>query len=264
MGLSSKQKKFMKDFLIKEYEAKVERFTKKPTDGLKQHFAASTSIPKDERIIHGTVHSMLTTYGMSFYEDIAKQIAEPISNITKTQWKSNLKVSQDRLTKISEIVEEHGTGKRMPDIDAETVEILSIPNKNLIDSNDGQVVDVYFKRGNDEYYIDIKTVGPNLPGFIALRKNNLKWIARANKKIHPIVAIPYNPFYPKPYEKVGSDRMELGKDLLVGKEFWDLVGGSAGCYEDIVATFKQIGHVYFQKMLSIARQYYGRTEKMRK
>ena len=262
MGLTTQQKDFMKKFLIKKYEEKVERFRKKPTDGLRQHFAASTAIPKDERIIHGAVHSMLTTYGMSFYEDIAKQIADPVSNIAKTHWKSNLKVSQDRLTKINEIAAEHGTGKRKPDIDAETVEILSISNKNLIDDEDGQEVDVYFKRGNDEYYIDIKTVGPNLPGFIALRKNNLKWIARSNKKIHPVVAIPYNPFHPKPYEKVGSNRMELGKDLLVGKEFWDLVGGSAGCYEDIVETFKQIGNNYFQIMMTIARQYYGRLERV--
>ena len=31
-------------------------------------------------------------------------------------------------------------------------EILSIPNHNLVESTAGQIVDVYFKRGDDEYY----------------------------------------------------------------------------------------------------------------
>ena len=48
-------------------------------------------------------------------------------------------------------------------------EILAIPNKNLIEDVDGQIVDFYFKRGKDEYYVDIKTIGPNLPGFISYR-----------------------------------------------------------------------------------------------
>lgn len=256
MGLTNKQNKTLDEFLKKEYEKKVVRFRKKPTSGLKEHFAASTSIPKNDRIIYSTIQSMLTTYGMSFYEDIAKEIATPISDIAETHWKSNLQVSKDRLTEINTISENIGTRKRKPNLDLEIKQILAIPNKNLIDSVDGQEVDVYFKRGKDEYYIDIKTVGPNLPGFISFRKNNLKWIARANKKIHPVLALPYNPYAPKDYKKIGSDRMELGKDLLVGKEFWDLVGGSEGCYEDIVKSFKQIGNHYFKEMLSIAKNHY--------
>ena len=195
---------------------------------------------------------MMTTFGMSFYEPIAKSIAEPKSKIAETQWKSNLQVSKDRLRKIDEISADIGTKKRKLNIEKEADEILAIPNKNLIEDVDGQIVDFYFKRGKDEYYVDIKTIGPNLPGFISMRKNNLKWIARADKKIHPILALPYNPYAPKPYKKVGSDRMELGKDLLVGKEFWDLVGGSPGCYEDIEESFKKIGYDYFDRMLTKA------------
>ena len=135
-------------------------------------------------------------------------------------------------------------------VEKEADEILAIPNKNLIDSADGRTVDFYFKRGKDEYYVDIKTSGPNLSGFISMRKNNLKWIARADKKIHPILALPYNPYAPKPYKKVGSDRMELGKDLLVGKDFWDLAGGSDGCYEDIEESFRKIGYDPFYKILA--------------
>ena len=140
----------------------------------------------------------MTTFGMSFYEPIAESIAKPISEIAEMQWHSNLLVSKDRLAKINEISADIGTKKRKLDIDKEAEEILAIPNENLIKDVDGQIVDVYFKRGKAEYYIDIKTTGPNLPGFIGYRKANLKWIARANKKIHPILALPYNPYAPEP------------------------------------------------------------------
>ncbi len=247
MGLTKKQKSTLDELLKKKFREKIERF--KLPEGLDNSFAARNCIAKKNRNIYSAVHSMMTTFGMSFYEPIAESIAKPISEIAEMQWHSNLLVSKDRLAKINEISADIGTKKRKLDIDKEAEEILAIPNENLIEDVDGQIVDVYFKRGKDEYYIDIKTTGPNLPGFIGYRKANLKWIARANKKIHPILALPYNPYAPKPYKKVGSDRMELGKDLLVGKEFWDLVGGSDGCYEDIEKSFRKIGYDYFDRML---------------
>ena len=248
MGLTKKQKSTLDELLEKKFQEKVERF--KLPEGLDNSFAARNCIAKKNRNIYSAVHSMMTTFGMSFYEPIAESIAKPISEIAETQWKSSLHVSPDRLKKIDEISADIGTKKRKLNIEKEAEEVLAIPNENLIEDVDGQTVDVYFKRGKDEYYIDIKTTGPNLPGFIGYRKANLKWIARANKKIHPILALPYNPYAPDPYKKVGSNRMELGKDLLVGKDFWDLVGGSDGCYEDIEESFRKIGYDYFDRMLT--------------
>ena len=250
MGLTKKQKSTLDELLKKKFREKIERF--KLPEGLDNSFAARNCIAKKNRNIYSAVHSMMTTFGMSFYEPIAESIAKPISEIAEMQWHSNLLVSKDRLAKINEISADIGTKKRKLDIDKEAEEILAIPNENLIKDVDGQIVDVYFKRGKDEYYIDIKTTGPNLPGFIGYRKANLKWIARANKKIHPILALPYNPYAPDPYKKVGSNRMELGKDLLVGKDFWNLVGGSDGCYEDIEGSFRKIGYDYFDRMLAKA------------
>ena len=250
MGLTEKQKSALDKLLGKKFQEKLDRF--KLPEGLDNSFAARNCIAKKNRNIYSAVHSMMTTFGMSFYEPIAKSIAEPKSEIAEVQWKSNLRVSIDRMKKISEISADISMKKRKPNIEKEIEEVLAIPNKNLREDADGQIVDFYFKRGKDEYYVDIKTTGPNLPGFKGYREANLKWVARANKKIHPVLALPYNPYAPEPYKKVGSDRMELGKDLLVGKEFWDLVGGSDGCYEDIEESFRKIGYDYFDRMLAKA------------
>jgi len=126
-------------------------------------------------------------------------------------------------------------------------EILQVPNKNFKNVSEGQPVDVYIKRGSDEYYIDIKTVGPNKTGFLSHKALTLTWIARADKQIHTILALPYNPYHPEPYKKVGSEVMQVGLDLMVGKDFWDLVGGT-DCYEEIQQMFKKIGSKYWKKL----------------
>ena len=38
--------------------------------------------------------------------------------------------------------------------------------------------------------------------------------------------------------------MQVGIDLIIGKDFWDLVGGS-GCYEDLSKIFQEVGEWYW-------------------
>jgi len=245
VGLTSKQKKDVKDFIQKKLHEKIEKYT--PNKTLDNHFALSGVIPKKVRRQYSAIHSLLTAFGMAFYEQIAVSIASNNSDVATRQWKSESKISNDRKQKIEEIIRKIGNKEKLPDMDSEIKEILSIPNNNLVETDAGQIVDVYFKRGKDEYYIDIKTVGPNKGGFLDHKRLTLTWIARANKKIHPIIALPYNPYHPKPYKKVGSDAMQVGIDLVVGKDFWDLVGGS-GCYSDLSKIFEEIGEWYWTEL----------------
>jgi len=62
---------------------------------------------------------------------------------------------------------------------------------------------------------------------------------KANVKT--IVAIPYNPYEPKPYERWTLQGLfDLRQEVLVGPEFWDLLGGK-GTYEDLLKVFEQAG-----------------------
>jgi hypothetical protein len=242
VGLNSKQKKDIRNFIQKKLHEKIEKYT--PSKTLDNHFALIGIVPKKSRQQYSAIHSLLTAFGMSFYEQIAISLATSNSDLAVRQWKSQSKISSDRKQKIEEIITKIGNEEKLPNLNLEIEEILSIPNKNLVETKAGQIVDVYFKRGKDEYYIDIKTVGPNKGGFLDHKRLTLTWIARANKKIHPIIALPYNPYHPKPYKKVGSNVMQVGIDLVVGKDFWDLVGGS-GCYEDLSKIFQEVGEWYW-------------------
>jgi len=245
VGLDKKQKKALDDLLEKKFKEKLSRF-KRP-EGLDKHFAAIHTIPEKDRRMYSGIHSLLTTFGQSFYEDIAVSIASVNSDKAERFWKSNQLVSKDRIAKISDIVNDLANKISKPDRAREVMEILNVPNKNLTRVDNGMIVDVYIKQGSKEYYFEIKTVGPNIAGFRSYKEQVLTWVARANKDVHAALVLPYNPYLPDPYERPGSDIMELGADLLVGKDFWDIVGGK-GCYEDVEDAFKRIGSKYWKKL----------------
>ena len=60
-------------------------------------------------------------------------------------------------------------------------------------------------------------------------------------KINTLVAIPYNPYEPKPYMRWTMRGMfDLDKELKVANEFWDFIGGN-GAYQDLLDCFERVG-----------------------
>jgi hypothetical protein len=247
VGLDPKQKKVLDDLLTKKFEEKLIRF-KRP-EGLDRHFAAIHTIPEKDRRMYSGIQSLLTSFGQSFYEDMAVSIASVNSDKVERFWRSNQLVSKDRVAKINDIVNNLANKISTPNRVREIKDILEVPNKNPTRVDNGMIVDVYVQQGNKEYYFEIKTVGPNIRGFRSHKEQVLTWVARADKEIHAALVLPYNPYLPKPYKRPGSEIMDLGEDLLVGKDFWDILGGK-GCYEDIEDAFQRIGGKYWKKLSS--------------
>ncbi len=108
-------------------------------------------------------------------------------------------------------------------------------------------VDVWLEAYDGELFlIDIKTVKPNKSNFIDFKRTLLEWVAvelaeSENRKIHSLIAMPYNPYEPEPYRSWQMRGMlDLDHELLVGKAFWDFVGGE-GAYEDLLDCFETAG-----------------------
>ena len=97
-----------------------------------------------------------------------------------------------------------------------------------------------------EYYFEIKTAKPNINEFTGIKKQMLDWIAMRgsqNPKVQlkTIVAIPYNPYEPKPYERWTLQGLfDLKSEVLVGAEFWNLLGGK-NTYDDLLKVFEEAG-----------------------
>ncbi|MCX7767380.1 MAG: TdeIII family type II restriction endonuclease, partial [Candidatus Sumerlaeia bacterium] len=108
-------------------------------------------------------------------------------------------------------------------------------------------VDLFIEAKDRKVFLfDLKTVKPNISNFKDFKRTLLEWAGiiytkNPNAKLNTLLAIPYNPYEPKPYERWTLKGMiDDKKELLVGKEFWDFLGGD-GAYEDLLDCFETVG-----------------------
>ena len=105
----------------------------------------------------------------------------------------------------------------------------------LIESNPGEL-----------FLFDIKTAKPNAGGFKEFKRTLLEWVATVlaenpKAKVNTIIAIPYNPYEPKPYDRwTMRGMLDLDNELKVAKEFWDFIGGE-GAYDELLNIFERVG-----------------------
>ncbi len=60
-------------------------------------------------------------------------------------------------------------------------------------------------------------------------------------KVNTLIAIPYNPYEPEPYQRwTMKGMLDLKNELKVAEEFWDFLGGK-GAYEDLLDCFERAG-----------------------
>ena len=96
------------------------------------------------------------------------------------------------------------------------------------------------------HLFDLKTVKPNISSFKDFKRTLLEWAAiylaeNPDADINSYIAIPYNPYEPKPYERwTLKGMLDLDYELKVGKEFWDFLGGD-GTYEELLNCFEIAG-----------------------
>ena len=96
------------------------------------------------------------------------------------------------------------------------------------------------------HLFDLKTVKPNKASFVDFKRTLLEWRAlylRAypDVDIRSYIAIPYNPYHPKPYSRwTMKGMLDVKRELKVAGEFWDFLGGE-GSYEHLLDCFERVG-----------------------
>jgi len=108
-------------------------------------------------------------------------------------------------------------------------------------------IDVYLKSKNNELFLlDLKTAKPNKGEFEGFKRTLLEWVASIladdpNAKINTLIAIPYNPYEPKPYSRwTMAGMLDLERELKVAAEFWNFLAGKE-CYENLLKCFEKVG-----------------------
>ena len=183
------------------------------------------------------------------FEYIAKIVAE--SNERWTEIKSNHKfrayASPNIQSKVDTFIENILNKKIRP------YPYIAFPKPDSKDTKN-IVVDLSFKdrKTGRIYFIEIKSPKPNKDQTRQTKEKFLFLLATyLNSKVY--YALPYNPYgkrkenYRWSFTKMFFD---MDKEVLIGKEFWDFLGGK-NTYEEILKIFRSVGE---KKGKDIARR----------
>jgi len=244
MTLTTQESKEIKDFLVGRIRHKLDTYNPE-TKSMPFHYRL---LGKDRMALFSFIQSINTLLGTSIFEQVGKMIVEPNANRAIGQYKNfEGYISSEAVLKIDSIMRDLRSARRKPDKEKETREILAVANKGNLGNKLKKRVDLFVEMKNGtEYYFEIKTAKPNISEFTSMKKQMLDWIAiRASENpkvnIKTIIAIPYNPYEPKPYERWTLQGLfDLRQEILVGAEFWDFLGGK-NTYEDLLEIFEQSG-----------------------
>ncbi len=241
--MNEKQIKQIKDLLRQKIDKKLKDYARETSS---MPFLAKLMQDNEKVAAYSFIQSLLTTLGMSIYEEVARIIAEPNFDIAKTGYDVGGEISDEENDSISRILQEIKNKTRKANKEQEIKEILQYKSKT------GRKIkvraDLFLKRGDNEYYIEIKTAKPNIDVFKQSKEKLLQWIALKKKKVNTILAIPYNPYHPEPYSRFTMQGyLDEEKELYVAEKFWELLGGK-GTYKEVLEIFDEVGKEFKDKI----------------
>ena len=201
---------------------------------------------KDKMALFSFIHSLNTTFGTSIFEPVAETLASINFSEAKKQYVLGTNISEKAQLEIQHIINELTTGKD-PDKTTEIERIRTVANIGRMHKLKTVKVDLFLRdRTGHVHLFDIKTAKPNISNFKDFKRTLLEWIAiylaeDPGANVHSYIAIPYNPYEPKPYERwTLKGMLDLDQELKVADEFWDFLGGT-GAYEELLNCFERVG-----------------------
>ncbi|MGH7275209.1 MAG: TdeIII family type II restriction endonuclease, partial [Nitrospiria bacterium] len=109
-----------------------------------------------------------------------------------------------------------------------------------------KVSDIFFKESNgNETYIEVKSPKPNKGQCVEIadRQLHIHAIRKSGPpKVRTYFAMAYNPYGDKKadYNHSFKRYLDMDRQVLLGAEFWDLVGGT-GTYQEVLSIYREVG-----------------------
>ncbi|MFH1175475.1 MAG: TdeIII family type II restriction endonuclease [bacterium] len=245
MALSNKLQFKIHNFLKEKLLKKIDEYSLNDDDSSKPfQYALFT---KKGYLTKGFIHGCETALG-NWHESIAKIIAaENFKVAEKLQGKNKLKgqVTNEAQKIFENILSDLDSALREPNYEKEANEIFSASQESNKILDRIQTVDLFLeKEGGEEIYFEIKGPKPNKNEMRAAKRDLLEIFAmrtREGKKVRIYLGMYYNPYYPKDYQRWTCLKFfSKGQDFLIGKDFWDFLGG-AGAYENLIKIYEDVG-----------------------
>lgn len=201
---------------------------------------------KDRMALYSFIQSLNTTFGTSIFEPVAVILAQNNFAKIQTQYVVGDSISLYCQEAIQNIINDLTIGN-LPNKTKELKIISKAASRGKIKKLKTVKVDLFVEtKDGIQYLFDLKTAKPNISNFKDFKRTLLEWAGiiytqNPKAKVNTIIAIPYNPYEPKPYQRWTIKGMIDDKqELMVGKEFWDFLGGK-GSYEYLLDRFEEVG-----------------------
>ena len=221
---------------------------------LQNHTAEPASMPfhtrllgKDRLALYSFIHSLNTRFGSGIFEPIALTLAKKKFMRADAQIASGDMMSSQAQTEIQKIMNGLTTAKNLPDKKREVERIRAVCQSGRMVKVKPTKVDLLCKQKSNEYFLfDIKTAKPNAGAFKEFKRTLLEWAAvllaeNPRAKVHTMIAIPYNPYEPEPYNRwTMRGMLDLKNEIKVAEEFWDFLM-EKGFYKKLLDCFERVG-----------------------
>lgn len=242
MAINNQKKEEIKNIIKESIRSKFKHY-KPETLSMPFHYRL---LGKDRMALYSFIQSLNTTFGTSIFEPVAVALAQDKFTKVRAQYSVGNTISQGCQQAIQTIMNSLSTGKAP----YKPKELEAIRNAalagNLVKIKTVKV-DLFLEdRNGEQYLFDLKTAKPNISNFKDFKRTLLEWAgiiytSNSNADVNTLIAIPYNPYEPKPYERWTIKGMLDDKyELMVGEEFWNFLGGD-DAYNDLLDCFEIAG-----------------------
>ena len=214
---------------------------------------------RDRMALFSFIHSLNTTFGTSIFETVAETLASLNFKFAQKQYVVGDTISVQAQSEIQNIMNDLTMGKG-PNKVEEIERIRKLCIKGKMNKLKTVKVDLFVQSADGTAHLfDLKTAKPNISNFKDFKRTLLEWVAiflakNPSAKVKSYIAIPYNPYEPKPYERwTLKGMLDLDQELKVAEELWDFLGND-GAYEELLNCFERAGielkpeiYAYFSK-----------------
>jgi len=243
MALTKQQKTDIATVLRNSLRHKFQKYNPEPAS-MPFH---TRLLGKDRMALFSFIHSLNTSFGTSIFEPVALSLASSRFASAESQQTAGGQISSEAHNVIQNIMDGLATANTSPNKPEEINAIRSVCRNGEMRNVKLTKVDIKLVAQNGTIYLfDLKTAKPNAGGFKEFKRTLLEWIASSlaenpDTDIQSLIAIPYNPYEPKPYNRwTIRGMLDLDNELKVAEEFWDFIGGE-GAYQDLLDTFEKVG-----------------------
>jgi len=190
-------------------------------------------------------HSCSGAIGTALFEKMARLIAEDHFPVVRPQYRVVGILSARAQAVIEDIIDDLGRRSRHPrkrhtNIAEEAREVVDVSGGEGIETE--QIADLFLQKPDgEEIYLQMKTSKPNKGESEEAKRQMLKTISLRNRPVKTLVCMNYNPYEPESYRwTIPLNYLKVGDDLLIGRDFWDFIGGQ-GTYQELLELFDEAG-----------------------